>query len=544
MVLLAFLVAVSFVSAAPSSKTGQQPASTLGARDLAKEYHLPPLRDQPGDPILASVQKLQVVLRAQRLGLTSRSATDAWLASERTYVRANASRSAAFPADAKVFQGELASELNQMLDEPGPCVVRVESSDLRLDTPVYPRDHCRLDLGRTALHSVGFQPYQIQIKGRQDVRIDGGRLTGGSWGVSISRSSGVTVTGMEMDSLGGGGIMITNSRRVTIWRNRFQQLGGAGVMLHGNTRQAVIAENKMLDDRGWSNWHAGIVVTDRNADPGDDATTLLRKDGYLVKQTRITDRLSIPQDNLIYRNEIRGNHTSGIYSDGGVRNVFLQNAILNNSREGMCLDNGSTANVVADNLFRGNGKRWGVDDATLKRDFVWSFGRLPDGTSPAKLPGISLDNALYNQIVFNQIDRNYGSGVKMVRTSVFNLVGMNTVTDDNEGSNPKLHYFGILVGYASADESAWDLDFAPSQGNEIFANNVRGNHFAGIFFEPGADHNVVFDNSIFGAVMWGMDSARPQDEQTFNNLSNLPFRNIDSGLDPRLIPLGKGRIER
>ncbi len=132
----------------------------------------------------------------------------------------------------------------------------------------------------------------------------------------------------------------------------------------------------------------------------------------------------------------------------------------------------------------------------------------------------------------------------MVRTSFYNLIGLNTLTDDNEGSNPKLHYFGILVGYARADESAWDLDFVPSRGNQIFGNNVRGSHFAGIYFEQGADRNVVFDNSIFGAIMWGMDSARPQEEESFNNLSNLPFRNIDSGLDPNLVQRGKAKVER
>ena len=542
--LLLLFMALSFGSAAPPTHLGAEPADTLGARDLASEYHLPPFRDRAGDPVFASLQKLQVFSRAQRLGLTSHSATEAWMEAGRNYGRAHAVESAAFPSGAKIFRGGLASELNRMLGEPGPCAVRVDSADLRLDTPVYLRDHCSLDLGRTALHSVGFQPYQIQIKGRTDVRLTGGRLSGGSWGVSITRSSNVTVTGMQMDTLGGGGVMVTNSYGVTVWRNRMRGLGGAGVMLHGDTQHAVVAENEITADTGWSNWHAGIVVTDRNADPGDDATTLLRKDGILVKQTRITDRMTIPHDNLMYKNEIRGNLTSGMYSDGGARNVYVENIIVNNSKEGMCLDNGSTANVVAFNVFRGNGNRWGVEDAVLKRDFVWSFGRLPDGTSPAKLPGISMDNALYNQIVFNDIDRNYGSGVKMVRTSMFNRIGMNTVTDDNEGSNPKLHYFGILVGYAGADESAWDLDFVPSRGNQIFGNNVRGNHFVGIYFEREADHNVVFDNSIFGAIMWGMDSAKQQEEESFNNLSNLPFRNIDSGLDPRLIPLGKGKVER
>ena len=132
----------------------------------------------------------------------------------------------------------------------------------------------------------------------------------------------------------------------------------------------------------------------------------------------------------------------------------------------------------------------------------------------------------------------------MVRTSFYNLIGLNTVTDDNEGGNLQLHFFGILVGYVGADQSAWDLDFVPSRGNQIFGNNIRGTHFSGIFFQDGADENTVFDNSIFGATNWGMESVRPQHEETFNNLSNLPFRNVDSGLDPNLLRRGIGIVQR
>ncbi len=523
---------------------GVEPADSLGARDLPAEYHLPPLHDQPGQPLYDSIRGLQVLTRARRLNLGPHSATEAWLESGATVTRARSALEAPFPAAAKFFRGDRASDLNRMLGQPGLCAVRVASPDLRLDTPIYIPSHCSLDLAQATLHSIGDQPYQIQIKARTDVHLSGGHFIAGAWGVSVAGSSGVTLTGMQMDGLAGGGVMVTGSLDVVVAHNRFQRLGGSAIMLHGDTIHAVVAENDIAADTGWSNWHAGVVITDRNADPSNDATTLLRKDGILVKQTRITDRLTIPHDNIILRNRIVGNLTSGIYSDGGARNLFLENAVTNNSKEGMCLDNGSTANVVGFNLFRGNGKRWGIDDAGLKRDYVSSLGRLPDGTSPAKLPGISMDNALYNQVVLNLVDRNFGSGIKMVRTSFYNLVGVNTLTDDNEGSNPHLHFFGILVGSAVADESAWDLDFAPSRGNQFFGNIIRGSHFSGIFFDKGADQNVAFDNSIFGATNWAMESRVPQPEESFNNLSNLPFRNIGAGLNPDLLQWGKAKFDK
>lgn len=390
---------------------GGAPFEALGARNIAVEFHLPPVHDGPADPLYRSAGKLQVLSRASRSGLGPGSAAEAWGQAGLEYRRAM-SESVTLDEPAAIFRGTRASELNRLMSRPGRCAVKVVSPTLILDTPIYPRDHCRLELGRTRLIGVGMQPHQVQIKGRTDVRLEGGQFEGGQWGVSVARSHDVVVEGVVMRSMGGGGVMVTNSYGVTVTRNHFSRLGGAGVMLHGDTQHAVVAENELEGNTGWSNWHAGIVVTDRLADPGDDATTLLRSDGFLVKQTRITDRLVLPHDNLIVRNRIHGNKTSGIYSDGGARNVFVENTIESNAKEGMCLDNGSTANVVAENLFRGNGKRWGMSDAELKRDFVWSLGRLPDGTSAAKLPGISMDNSAYNQVVFNEVEGNSGRGSK------------------------------------------------------------------------------------------------------------------------------------
>jgi hypothetical protein len=88
-----------------------------------------------------------------------------------------------------------------------------------------------------------------------------------------------------------------------------------------------------------------------------------------------------------------------------------------------------------------------------------------------------------------------------------------------------------------------DLDFAPSRGNVVFANSVRGRHYAGIFYGAGSDENDAFDNAIFGATHWALEQARPQANRTLNNLTNLMSRNIDSGLDPKLIPLARGRYD-
>ncbi len=114
---------------------------------------------------------------------------------------------------------------------------------------------------------------------------------------------------------------------------------------------------------------------------------MLAPDGFWAKPQPMMERLRAPHDNVVVDNQIAENRSSGMYSDGSVRNVIVSNRIERNAKEGLCLDYGSTANVVAWNLFRGNGRRWGMSDEDLRREFVFGLGRLPDGSSPAKVPG-------------------------------------------------------------------------------------------------------------------------------------------------------------
>ena len=128
-----------------------------------------------------------------------------------------------------------------------------------------------------------------------------------------------------------------------------------------------------------------------------------------------------------------------------------------------------------------------------------------------------------------------------MRTGIENVIGMNLLLDNNAGQNEKFHFFGIELGAALADAPSVELDFIPSQKNQVFGNTIRGNHYAGIFFADGSDANNIFDNAIFGATAWAMESVRVQPNLVLNNLTNLKLRNIDSGLDPNLLKLGVGQ---
>ncbi len=216
---------------------------------------------------------------------------------------------------------------------------------------------------------------------------------------------------------------------------------------------------------------------------------------------------------------------------------MFANVLQGNSKEGLCLDNGSTANVVASNTISDNGDRWGDPDAILALDSILAGGRLPDGTAAEKVPGISLDNAVYNVVVQNNIAHNFGGGVKLVRTGYFNAIGLNNILDDNDGAGPVFHFFGIELGAASG--SSPELDFTPSHGNVVFSNFIRGSHYSGIYFDPGSDSNNVLYNSILDATAWALESSQQMQNTSLNNLTNLPSRNIGSGLDSALITSGQ-----
>ncbi|HUL99459.1 MAG TPA: right-handed parallel beta-helix repeat-containing protein, partial [Mycobacterium sp.] len=259
---------------------------------------------------------------------------------------------------------------------------------------------------------------------------------------------------------------------------------------------------------GHSNWYAGIVLTSRGSDIAINPGSFLLPDNHWVVTSPLVQRLENPEQNVILGNTVRDGQSSGIYNDGAIANVFLDNRIEGNAKEGICFDNGATANVFAGNLVRDNGQRWGQPDVVLALDAVLGAGRGVDGTSMAKLPGISIDNALYNEIFANTVIGNFGGGVKMVRTAFFNVVRKNAIIDNNRGRSAKFHFFGVELGAASPDGPVEDLDFLGSAGNIILANAIRGKHYSGVFTGYGSVQNDVLQNDISGVEAFALETAK------------------------------------
>jgi parallel beta-helix repeat protein len=210
-----------------------------------------------------------------------------------------------------------------------------------------------------------------------------------------------------------------------------------------------------------------------------------------------------PQDPLPYRNSLidctfRYNRKMGITTDGvGYLNV-INCVIANNDCEGITIDNGSWGCQILNCHIYNNGWRGLQDETELNQDFVEQMGIMEDGSSKAKLPGISLDNAAYCRIENNSIEDNWGDGVKFVRSVYACTVANNLITHNNKGINDKFHFFGVLIGVAQRQHSE-QSDF-PSCHNSIINNDIIGKHYAGIHLLAGTSHNLVKDNRIIDAT--------------------------------------------
>lgn len=514
------------------------PQASLGAIDVYSQFRLPPLKTHSTPGFERSISGLRVVKRAHALGLSANTPTRAWLDAQ-ALLAGERSTEADVP-DAATYSGNAASELNKLLNKPR-AAVRVTGNMLILDEPIQiSQNGAFLDLGSAVIKG-GDQAYQLRIERAHKVVVQGGTFENADSGILVSASEETQVRNVTLRALRGAAIVITRSTRIRVSDNRITGVAGAGILLHEGTISSTVEQNEISANTGSSNMSGGIVLSDRNVDITSRAEAILAPDGYWAISQPMDQRTMPPHDNLILSNRIRGNASSGVYVDGATGNVIALNTIEANAKEGLCLDNGATGNVVTLNQILSNGQRWGEPDSIMARESILPGGRLPDGTPAEKVPGISIDNALYNVIFSNTIAHNFGGGIKIVRTGYLNVIGLNTVLSNNEGAGSKFHFFGIELGSAPLDVPSGELDGAASRGNILFSNAIRGNHYAGIFFAGGSDLNDIFDNVIMDAEKWALESVKPMANSSLNNLTNLPCRNISSGISPLLLRAGQAR---
>ncbi|HVY93407.1 MAG TPA: right-handed parallel beta-helix repeat-containing protein [Bryobacteraceae bacterium] len=503
------------------------PQARIGAIDLNSAFHLPPLKT---DILTPQISTLGVVQRAQALGIDGTTATDAWQKGEKIF--AQVETPVAGPA--LTFAGTQASVLNRLLER--NLSVRVVSAVIEIDEPIrIARSGVSLDLGTATLRARQAIPYALRVERAENVIVRGGEFAAGDSAILVNAAAHVLILDSKIHDLSGSGIVLTHAARVIIRGNQISGMGAAPIVLHGGTNSSIVEQNEVVRNNGASNMAAGIVLSDRNVDLAAREEALYGPDGYWAIDEPMASRLNPPRNNVIALNDLAWNASSGVYVDGAVANVVALNTIEGNAKEGLCLDNGSAANVVTSNGIFQNGNRWGESDEVMAKDSILGGGRLQDGTPAEKVPGISVDNAIYNIIFTNNVAHNFGGGVKIVRTGYFNLIGVNTILDDNEGASAGFHFFGVELGATTLDAGSDGLDSTPSRGNIVFSNDIRGSHYSGIFFDAGSDLNDVFDNVIIDAQQWALESVDLMANSSLNNLTVIPSRNISAGLSTAVI---------
>ncbi|MEK8017109.1 MAG: right-handed parallel beta-helix repeat-containing protein [Candidatus Parabeggiatoa sp.] len=224
----------------------------------------------------------------------------------------------------------------------------------------------------------------------------------------------------------------------------------------------------------------------------------------------------LPDDPSPYRNTIidcsfRRNRKMGITTDG-VGYLRVVNCIIaENDCEGITIDNGSWNCQIQNCHIYNNGWRGLQQDVELNQDFVEKMGLMKDGSSKAKLPGISLDNAAYTRIENNCIEGNWGDGVKFVRSVYGCTVARNIIANNNQGENDEFHFFGVLIGVAQRQHP--DQSDFPSCYNRIVENDILGAHHAGVHLLPNTTGNQIQNNRIIDPVF-----AAVEDHTTTGNV--------------------------
>lgn len=495
-------------------------------QSLSERYALPALERMNETDTAELAAPLQALQRIQALGISPETFETPEANWKDLYnsVRTSLEPVLTATGETAAFSGSTTGELADFLDEHAGSVVEVLSPALQMDETV------TVPSG-TVLHGNGveLQPgaevldKAIVLDGASDTAVTGLVISGGcNYGIYVKNSSFYALTDNEVTGTALKAITIMGENsRFALLRNEVSGNGNGGVFLNGDIGYGIIEGNRIVDNSGARNLTAGLVFCSM---PIEDIETAYNP----FPDEMLYDIQDSPHCLVVRDNTVSQNHSSGIYSESGYLNYYVENTVYKNEKEGMCLDYGSFGNYVANNVIRQNGGRNRMSDEDLEADFVLDLGREEDGSSPAKLPGISLDNAAYNTLYHNLILDNYGSGIKAVRSAFCNTILCNEITDNNLGAGEKFHFFGVeLSTDLNADEEVQGLDFTPCYENIIARNTISGGHFAGVFLGEDAFMNDIFDNTMMGSTDWAIESLSGRHNATLNNRADKPTRGID-----------------
>ena len=440
-----------------------------------------------------------------------------------------------------VFAGTSVSELNAFARENrGKCIL-VQSSELAVDESLQIPDNTEIRGFHTRLDADGIAN-AVDLRRASRVTLSGFEICHADNGIYTVGCDHLRVYDMDLHDNLRRGMVIYGGNNISLTDSSLTDNGYGGLYIVDETSDVLIEGNAISSNNGTGNLHAGIVMTGNVSSSVDDPDA----DVYASVLQDLSGKTACPHDIVIRSNMIADNRSSGIYNDGSYYIYIVGNRILSNEKEGICMDFGTIGTFISENEIAANGFRADQTDEDLRTDFVDGLGRLPDGSSPAKLPGVSLDNAMWNIIASNSVHDNAGSGVKSVRTAIGNIIVNNLITDNNAGASEDFHFFGIELGAANDGSEEQQrmsvaMDFVANYENIIVRNLIYGGHYSGIYIAPDCFINDMFENSIIGCSQYSIECFSTLHNASVNNYSRVPSLGIQLADPLYVLPVAGSR---
>ncbi|WP_062149989.1 right-handed parallel beta-helix repeat-containing protein [Beggiatoa leptomitoformis] len=470
------------------------------AESFLKTYHLPPLSRVPStDSLQKQLNNSKVLQRAEAVSIPLTMIETHTIYEQR--LRQSLTENVpqwAVDVPVIVFSDAESSRLNAVLAQlQGSHKIILTAQTIVMDEPLrLPSDTWLVGNQTVFLAMNNDITDTVIINAAKNVQLSNINIKTQGTGVRIVNSQLIILNNLSFTAPARG-VVIQDSAMIELAQLIVTHPQQGGIVLQGDTHHVWLHNSQISDGQNPDNNGAGVLLTDMQVLP----TTINFPTNGLAQA--IFPLMPAPHALLIEENRITGHFAQGIYSDGGYGNLILRNYIADNDKEGLCLDFGSVNNVIQENTFIHNGFRSHQTDESLKQDLVFKFGKLADGSSVAKLPAISLDNAAQNLLIWNTVRDGAGDGIKLVRSGLRNLILFNTLMNNNQGENSRFHFFGILLGNAglepelthnTPDEQS--LDFLPAIENIVAANVIYNNHYSGILLDKDSAFNDIYDNMV------------------------------------------------
>lgn len=484
----------------------------------------PPLERMDVNEANELVNNMQTMQKLNRLGISAKSFETPELNYKRIYTDVTQKLEARNYSNSYEFDGKTISELNEFLSDKENAYVKLVSEKVLWDETFMVKSNTAVDaLGVTfemsneldkAIYALNVENFNIENFVLEEDKYMWGFFAVGCKNWSVKNSTFNNCLGKAMVILG-------EHEYIQISDCSIDNSTNGALLINGDIGNGIIKNNRITNTKGTTNFAAGMVLGSVEI---TDYTT-----GYNPYiDDPIKGHLEAPHNLVVMENYVYHSKSSGIYSDGSYCNYFINNTTYLNDKEGMCLDQGTVGCYVVGNTIKQNGGRRRQTLEEIQKDYVGEFGLMEDGSSPAKLPGISLDNAMYNIVSSNYITENYGSGVKMVRSCARNTIMNNVISENNIGQSDTFHFFGIELGFAiKPDFETTSIDFSACYENIIARNVITGEHYAGIFIAEECYINDFFDNIIMDSTWWSMECLSDRFNSTANNIADISSRGID-----------------